>query len=53
MAPTFRMSVIEGRISAILNAATSGAPPPFLSAVPARAWSYGTDTVRLIILINK
>jgi len=35
MAPSFRMSVIEGRISAILNAATSGAPPLFLSAVPA------------------
>jgi len=37
MAPPFRMSVIEGLISAILNAATSGAPPLILSAVPARA----------------
>jgi hypothetical protein len=31
------MSVIEGRISAFLNAATFGAPPLFLRAVPARA----------------
>ena len=38
MAPTFRMSVIEGLISAILNAALSGAPPLILSAAPARAW---------------
>ena len=37
MAPTFRMSVIEGLISAILNAALSGAPPLILSAAPARA----------------
>jgi hypothetical protein len=37
MALSFCMSVIEGRISAFLNAAISGAPPLFLRAVPARA----------------